>query len=176
MLMIIVLSTFPAFAMEHSFCLGAHYFYALEDIKSEWDNTSVGDAFHRDGLAISVGYLVKPNEHFGLLFELQDFPSGYYDAKNAYSPRILFLLGQSFYVGGGVAWNHVSWENATHDLHDSSAWSDTYYLLRAGLEIPLIVEDLKLGINADYDFNQWNDVSGFDSDTLTFGAYLKVTL
>ncbi len=162
-------------ASEHAFGIGAHYFYSLDDIREDLED-EFGDSFHRDGLALTVSYRFKPNDHFGIAFEVQAYPDGYYDAESAYSPRLMMFLGKSLYIGGGVAVNYVDWEDDLDFLHDTDDWSDPYYLLRAGLEFPFIVDDLKLYIDASYEFNEWNEVEEFDSDTITFGAGIRFSL
>jgi len=165
----------PVFAGDHTFGVGVHYFYTLDDISPEWDDV-FGDSFHRDGLAINFSYRYKFNPHVGILAEIQTYPDGYIDASSVVSPRVLVVLGQGFYVGGGIGWNNVDWEEATQDMHSSNDWTDSYFLLRAGFEFPIINQNLFLDFNANYEFNQWNEVQEFDSDILTFGAAIKITL
>lgn len=172
---IICLIPVAANAGEHTFGVGLHYFYTLDDISSELED-ALGDAFHEDGLAINFSYRYKFNQHFGVIAEVQTYPDGYLDAESSISPRILAVLGQTFYVGAGIGWHNVDWEDATEDFHDSDEWSDTFYMLRAGIEFPLLTEHLFLDINANYEFNEWNDVEEFDSDIITFGAAVKFTI
>ncbi|MBN1296577.1 outer membrane beta-barrel protein [bacterium] len=162
-------------AVDHTFGVGFHYFYTLDDISSEVDD-ALGDAFHKDGLAINFSYRFKFNDHFGIIAEVQTYPDGYLDAESSISPRILATLGQTFYIAGGVGWHRVEWENLTEDLHDADEWTDSFYLLRAGIEFPLLTQHLFLDINANYEFNEWNDIDEFDSDIVTFGAAVKFTL
>ena len=164
-----------AYAGDHTFGVGFHYFYTLDDINEDLDEL-LGDAFHEDGLAINFSYRYKFNDHFGVLAEVQTYPDGFLDAETSFSPRLLVLLGQTFYVGGGIGWNSVDWEEVTEDLHDDDNWTDSFYMLRAGIEFPLFTEHLFLDINANYEFNEWNDVEEFDSDIITFGAAIKFTL
>ncbi|MCD4655065.1 porin family protein [bacterium] len=164
-----------AFAGDHTFGVGFHYFYTLDEISDEMKDV-MGDAFHKDGLAINFSYRYKFNPHFGIQAEVQTYPDGYFDAESTISPRVIFLLGQSFYVGAGVGWNHIDWEDATEDFHDSDDWTDEFYMLRVGVEFPILTEHLFLDINVNYEFNKWNEVEEFDSDILTFGAGIKFTL
>jgi opacity protein-like surface antigen len=163
------------YAVEHSLGIGVHYFYTLQDIKNDFNEEFGGD-FHRDGIACNVSYRFKPNPHFGLLLELQDYPNGYYAAKSAYSPRVLVLLGKSLYIGAGAAWNHLDWENDVDPSLTQDNWSNTYYLLRAGFDWPFIVEDLKIELSTTYEFNNWSEIKDIDTDLLTFGAGLRVIL
>ncbi len=168
-LSLILFPTTSLLAGEHSLGLGVHYFYTLDDMDNDW-----GDSFHENGLGLNGSYKYKPIDHFGFQFELQAFPDGYYDAEIAVSPRILAILGRSFYIGAGIAWNYLAWEATTEALHQDKNWSDAYYILRAGFEIPIIVPDLRLDIKTDYELNEWNEVEDFDSDALTFGVGLRM--
>jgi len=172
-LFIMSIGAMTASAGEHAFGVGFHYFYTLDEISDELDD-SIGDSFHKDGLGINVSYRYKFNPRFGFLAEVQTYPDGYLDAKSVISPRILAVLGQSIYAGIGIGWNNVKWENATEDFHDSDNWTDSFYILRLGLEFPILVEHLRLDINGNYEFNEWNDVEEFDSDIITFGAGLRI--
>jgi len=164
-----------AMAGDHTFGLGFHYFYTIDEIDDDLSN-SLGDAFHEDGLAINFSYRYKWNSHFGVLAEVQTYPDGYLDAETSLSPRLLLVIGQGFFIGAGIGWNNVDWEDATEHVHDSDEWTDAFYMIRAGVEFPLLTEYLFLEINANYEFNEWNDVDQFDSDIITFGAAIKFTL
>ncbi|MBN1878734.1 outer membrane beta-barrel protein [bacterium] len=174
-LTVLLLVPHPALAGDHTFSLGVHYFYTIDQISAELED-DLGDSFHEEGLGYNFGYRYKFNPRFGLLAEAQLYPDGYLDADSVFSPRILAVLGRSLYIGIGVGWNSVEWENLTHDLHKSDNWTDSFYLLRLGLEFPILVEHLHLDINANYEFNNWNDVEEFDSDIITFGAGIKITI
>ena len=162
-------------AGDHTFGIGYHYFYTLDNIRDDIED-SFGDVFHEDGTAINFSYRYKWNTHAGILAEVQTYPDGFLDAESSISPRLLFVLGQSFYIGGGIGWNNVDWEETTESLHDSDEWTDSFFMLRVGVEFPLLTDHLFLEINANYEFNQWNDVDAFDSDIITFGAAVKFTL
>jgi len=165
----------PAIAGTHSLGVGFHYFYALDDIRSDLED-DFRNAYHRDGIAINASYKYKPNKVWGLICELQTFPDGYYDAEDAISPRLLVVIGDFIYAGGGVAWNYTSWSDLTEDFHESEHWSDPYFLIRGGLNLPFILPKMKLDINASYEFNEWNDLDYFNSDTITFGATLRISV
>lgn len=162
-------------AGDHTFGIGFHYFYTLDDIEGHVKD-ELGDAYHDDGTAINFSYRYKWNDHVGILAEVQTYPDGYLDAEDMISPRLLLVLGQSFYIGGGVGWNKVDWEEVTDDFHNDDEWTDSFYMIRAGIEFSIFTEHLFLDINANYEFNEWNDIDDFDSDIMTFGAGLKFTL
>lgn len=171
---ILALTSAPVWAGEHTVIFGAHYFYTLDEISADLDD-SIKDSWHDDGIGYNFGYRYKFNPTVGLLAEVQLYPNGYNDAESVISPRILAVFGRSIYAGLGIGWHNVEWEDVTDDLHESSDWSDSFYLLRLGLEFPIIVEHLRLDINGNYEFNDWNDVEEFQSDIITFGAGLKVS-
>ncbi|MBN1354840.1 hypothetical protein JXA40_01075 [bacterium] len=159
----------------HSLGLGLHYFYALGDIEDDLDG-DIEDAFHRDGFAFNASYRYKPNRLFGYQIEIQALPSGYYDAEEAFSPRAFILLGHIVYAGVGVGWNYVTWESETASLHDYTDWSDPFFLIRGGLDLPFLLPRLRLDLNASYEVNQWNDIDYFDSDAITFGIGARINL
>ncbi len=175
---IVIGLTSTGLAAEHSLSFGFQYFYALEDIRDDFSSGSddSDDYYHRDGLGMAAGYRINPNNYLGFLMEVQAYTSGYYDAKRSISPRVLVILGQKIFVGAGVAVNYLAWEDSTEGLHDSGNWSDPYFFLRGGVEIPIILDSLRLGLHANYELNNWNDVNEFNSDTLTFGAYVRVII
>jgi opacity protein-like surface antigen len=171
----LLLSSISIQAGEHSIGAGFHYFYTLDDISNEFDD-SIVTAFKRDGVGINFSYRYKFNRYVGVLAELQLYPNGHLDAKTVVSPRLFALLGKSVYGGIGVGWNNVQWRDETNELHVSGNWTDPFYMLRGGIEFPLLMGRFILDVNANYDFNYWNDVQAFDSDILTFGAGLKIVL
>lgn len=175
--LLVFLTFFPCAskAADHAFGAGFHYFYTLKDISDDLSE-SISSAFKRDGLGVNFSYCYKPNKRFGLLGELQFYPDGYLDAKTVISPRFMVLLGQSIYGGIGIGWNNVKWRDQTKNLHVSGDWTDPFYMLRAGLEFPIFVEQLRLDLHANYEFNYWNDVKEFDSDILTFGVGVKIII
>lgn len=165
----------PVFSSEHSLGIGGHYFKTLEEISDDL-NDDYADAFHKDGIGLNLSYKYKPSIIYGFLCELQFFPDGYYFSESAISSRILFLMGSTVYVGAGIAWNYLSTEPAFEDLGGNSGeWTDAYYLVRAGFELP-IVPRLKLDINANYELNQWSDLEDFDSDYISLGAGIRIVL
>jgi opacity protein-like surface antigen len=173
----LILILFPVMtaAGTHSFSFGAHYFYSLDDIRSDIDD-DIKDAYHRDGVGFNAAYRYKPNKILGIMLEVQSVPDGFYDAENVISPRLLFLLGHILYAGAGIGTNYVSWENNTEFLHNDDNWSDPYFMLRGGLDLPFLIPRLRLDLNLSYEFNEWNDVNYFDSDAITFGAGLRINL
>ncbi len=173
---ILVLFMLPAHvcAGEHTLFFGVHYFYTLDQINDDLDD-SLGDSFHEDGLGYNFGYRYKFTPYFGLLAEIQTYPNGYVDAESVISPRILAVFGQTIYAGIGVGWHNVEWEDVTDDLHESKNWTESFYTLRLGLEFPIFVDHLRLDLNGNYDFNEWNDVEEFDSDIITFSTGLKLS-
>lgn len=169
------LSLYTAQAGEHAFGVGFHYFYTLDDISQDFDE-SITSVFKRDGLGINFSYRYKFNSFAGILAEIQMYPNGHLDAKSVVSPRVFALLGRRIYGGVGIGWNNVQWRDETKDLHVSGNWTDPFYMLRAGMEFPLLMGRLVVDMNANYEFNFWNDVKEFDSDILTFGAGLRIVL
>jgi opacity protein-like surface antigen len=167
--------TMPVLAAEHSLGFGGHYFRTMDEISDDLED-DYADAFHKDGIGFNISYRYKPSSMFGMQLELQVFPDGYYFAKNAYSPRILFVIGSTLYLGAGVAWNYLTMEDSFNDIVEDGEWTDSYYLIRAGVELPIFAPQLKFDLNANYELNEWSELDEYNSDYLSFGIGLRILL
>ena len=83
----------------------------------------------------------------------------------AVSPQVYVLAGRGIYGGLGVG--------VTYSDFAKGSWSDPYYIAKAGVDF-LLLPKIHLDINADYRFLKWEDVDNYDSDTITFGATVRV--
>jgi hypothetical protein len=83
----------------------------------------------------------------------------------AVSPQVYILAGRGIYGGLGVG--------ATYSDFANGSWSDPYYIAKAGFDL-LLLPKIHLDINADYRFLEWEDLDNYDSDTITFGATVRV--
>ena len=153
----------------HSIFFGAHYFRTLGEIKEEPN-------FDKDGYGINFGYQLGLSSIFSVQAVVQTYPSGFYDAENAWSLEGYAIIGRGIYAGVGILTYKLKWKKEYKDYHEEEGWSNLNYALKAGFELPLVLDVVYIDVNAKYLFNNWQDVKEFDEDTLTFGASVKVVL
>ena len=148
-------------AARHSLGIGAHYFRSLEEIKAE-------DDFDEDGLGLNLSYRYRMARLLALQGELQFFPDGIFFAEDAYGFKGFLLLGNVIYAALGIGTNRVEWPNGDKE------WTDTEYLLRAGVELPIVPDVFTIDMNANYILADWRDIDDlddeFDEDYMSFGA------
>jgi len=86
--------------------------------------------------------------------------------ESAWEPAAWALVGGLIYGGGGIGWQH-----------SNSEWSDPFYALRGGVDLPL--GGLELDAYATWRFQSSDDfenLTGEDLDSLTFAALLRFML
>lgn len=157
------LAAVPAAAGEHRLGLGAHYWQTVDELED--DNFSFAD---EDGFAWVGSYQFVPAGLFKLEFDLEYFPDGFGGAEeSAWSPQIYVVVGSRIYVavGTGVVYS---------DGYEDDV-SDPFYAARAGFEFAILPRT-SLDIHGNYRFNDWNEIEQADTDTITLGALLRVTL
>jgi len=85
------------------------------------------------------------------------------------TPQLYVLFGRAFYAGVGVASNYT---NA-----GDGDFSDPFFIGKVGVDL-LLLPKIHLDINADYRFNEFDELYEYDYDTetITLGATLRITL
>ncbi|MCL4838660.1 MAG: hypothetical protein KJ058_11925 [Thermoanaerobaculia bacterium] len=152
-----------AAAGEHRLGFGLHYWKTLDEIEG-----SLGDGIDDNGLSQLVSYQYLPGPFLKLEATVEYFPDGFGGAtESAYSPQVFVIVGRGLYAGVGVG--------ITRSSSFEDDWSDPFYGARVGYELPLLPR-LDLDLNANYRFDSWSELEGYDSDVLTFGAVLRFTL
>ena len=143
---------------ETSLNLGARYFQTIDSLQKP---------FEEKGLAPTLGL------RFGLapLLSLQVdgvfYPENYAGSlKDVISPQAFVLVGSGIYAGVGVG-----------TLISDGEFSDSpFFIVRAGLDIA-IFPALRLDINANYEFAEWEGINeldeNVDTDTVTLGAAVR---
>jgi len=148
--------------IKHRFGVGAHYWTALDDIDV--------DDVKEDGFAYLVSYQLRPASliKFGIDVEMLPKDFGGSD-KNVYAPQAYVILGNTIYAGLGVGTYYT----------DGDFSKDAFFNIRAGLDLCLL-PFIYLDINANYRFENWDDIKTLDedisSDTITLGAAVRIEL
>jgi hypothetical protein len=158
--MVAVVTDRAAAEIHHRIGLGAHYWVALDDINV----TDVDE----DGLSYYLTYQLCPAGMLKFEFDVEMMPDGYGGSDDdVYAPQAYAILGGGIYAGIGVGTYYT----------DGDFSSDPFFALKAGLDLH-ILPFVHLDINANYRFEDWDDISDvpedISSDTITLGAALRL--
>ncbi len=150
-----VMASQVAFAGTHSLGAGARY------------NVSVGnisDDFDADGLSWLISYQYAPGSLFKIEADLELLPTDLTGLDEMmYYPQAYALLGGFIYGGIGVGKYYC----------DGEFSDDPVYTLRAGLDLGIIPDTLRLDINANYNFTEFDQIGDFDADFITIAALAR---
>lgn len=150
----------PAFAGEHRFGAGVHYWKNIEEISNDLPDVQVDE----DGLTGVLSYQYVA----GLMrFELaaEYFEAGFQGAQDwAVAPQAYVLIGRGIYGGVGVA--------VTYGDFSGSDFSDPYFIAKVGFDM-LLLPKIHLDVNADYRFARWEELDNYDTETITLGATVR---
>ncbi len=151
----------PLAAGEHRLGGGVHYWRSLDQLSNDFPDTAI----HDDGVSEVVSYqYIAGFIRFEAAAEY--FDKGFQGSTaRAVAPQVYILAGRGVYGGVGVG---VTYSDFAH-----GSWSDPFYIAKAGVDF-LLLPKLHLDINADYRFLKWKDIDNYDSDTITFGATVRV--
>ncbi len=138
---------------------GLHYLYALGDIDTNNPDLSK-NAFGIIGSAQFAGPMLKVEGNIEYIFNYLGTD------ESMLEPSAYVLLGGMIYGGAGIG---ISKLNV-----DEASWSDPWYALRGGVNLPLGA--MGLDLYATYRF--WSDddlegLTGDDLDSLTFAGVLR---
>lgn len=137
---------------------GLHYLYALGDIDE--DNPDLNkNAFGIIGSVQFAGPMLKLEGNIEYIFN-------YLGSDLAmWEPSAYVLLGGLIYGGAGIG---------VSKLDEAENWSDPWYALRGGVNLPL--GGMGLDLYATYRFwsdDDLEDLTGDDLDSITFAAVLR---
>jgi hypothetical protein len=140
--------------------LGANYWQAVDSIDE--------DEFDEDGLSYIASLQFNLAEYSKIELGVEWYEAGFGgSAKDIYAPQAFFLLGKGLYVGAGVGGYYT----------DGDFANDPFFAFRAGFDVE-ILPSIYLDINANYRFENWDDLSAddtdVDSDTITLGAAVRL--
>ena len=141
------------------FGVGAHYWTTVKNI-------DVND-IDKNGFS----YLAMYQYHYGWVgieADLEWFQKGFGGTdKDVFQPQAYLILGKVVYAAAGIGGYYS----------DGKLADNPFYAFRAGLDIPLL-PILHLDINANYRFENWDDLStegkSVDTDTVTLGAAARL--
>ena len=141
--------------------IGANYWYSIDEAK---DNS-----FDRDGLGWMVSSRIPLAKFLAIGLEVEQTPDNFmFLDEKLYMPAAYVILGRGVYVGLGAGTYY----------YDSEFYSDVWYALRAGLEVPILTDSLKLDINVNYRVEEWGGIKdagdNIDSNTLMVGAAIRL--
>ncbi len=84
------------------------------------------------------------------------------------TPQLNLLIQDGIWLAGvGVLGSYV-------ETTEDSDWTDVYWQVMLGLELPLPI--FKLDILAYYPFESWSTFGDFDTDDIEFGAFARFEL
>ena len=153
----LTLVAWAATASATSLGAGIHYLHNLGDIK---DDGLENDSFSLIGSIQSSG-MIKFEVDVEYIFDYAGTDEAMVE------PSAWALIGGLVYGGAGIGIGHIDGE-----------WQDhPFYALRAGLNFPL--GGVGLDVFGTYRFQkdeEFNDLTGEDLDSVTFGAILRFGL
>jgi hypothetical protein len=164
-LMLVVLVPAAASAGQHRVGFGYHYWETIDDI----DVTDLDEIDDSGSVPVfSYQYLMNPLFRFEL--DLEYFSDGYGGStEKAYAPAAYILFGRFLYAGVGVG------VTQSDGFPDGDDLSDPWYAGRVGLEI-LLLPRIHLDINANYRADAFKALEDADTDSMTIGASLRLSL
>ena len=160
----LLLASFTFAESAHRLGVGAHYWKTIDDL----DKEGVDD-IDEDGFSYLATYTYKP-ALLGLGLDVEWKDEGFAGSPEAvYEPQAYLILGDALYGAAGIGGYYSDGEFA----------DDPFYAFRAGLDIELL-PSVFLDIHGNYRFETWDslsdDAADIDSDTITFGAALRIGL
>jgi hypothetical protein len=146
--------------VSHRLGVGVHYWKALDDIDV--------DEVDENGLSYYLTYQLRPATLIKFELDVEMLPDGYGGSDDdVFAPQAYVILGGGIYAALGVGTYYT----------DGDFSSDPFFGLRAGLDLHLLPY-IYLDINANYRFEDWDDISDVDedisTDTITLGAAVRV--
>jgi len=123
-------------------------------------------------LSYLLGYEYHENNAFWQLLVgyAPDITTGDEDgtgAKSVVTPQLNLFFADGNWLGGvGILASYIDTEDS-----ESSDWTDVYWQLMLGLQLPLPVLDVEL--MAYYPFEKWSTLSEFEAGDIEFGVQIK---
>ena len=142
----------------HRIGIGVNYWKAIEDLDED---------VNHDGFSYLVSYQYAPVWFVKIGTNLELFPDLANSGKAAWEPELYVTFGGLLYAGVGIGMYYF----------DGDWGSKPFYAFRAGFDIPVLPR-LYLDINANYRFNDWDNLEWSDlgTDTIHLGAAVRFAL
>ncbi|MEO8276065.1 MAG: hypothetical protein ABI639_07580 [Thermoanaerobaculia bacterium] len=154
-------SAAPAVAGEHRLGVGVHYWRSIDQLSDDFPDLNIQD----DGVSEVVSYQYLAG-FIRFEADAEYYDKGFQGSTDwAVSPEVFILAGRGVYGGVGIG--------TTYSDFGHGSWSDPFYIAKAGVDF-LLLPKIHLDVNADYRFLKWKDIDNYDSDTITFGATVRV--
>jgi opacity protein-like surface antigen len=155
-----VLAAAPALAADHRIGLGVHHWQTVDDLADEGF-----EGLDDSGTSGILSYQYMPEGIFSFELDMEYFADGFGGSTEAaWSPQVYLLVGHGLYAGVGAG-----------TVYSDGETSDPFYAAKVGVDFALIPH-LSVDVNANYRFNDWSLIDEVDTDTVTFGAVLRVRL
>lgn len=140
--------------------VGVHYLTTVDDL-------DLGEG-EDDGMSYVFSYQYRPSGLLAFELEVEKLPDDWLGSVDTlYAPKALLLVGSGIYAGAGIGTYYA----------DGKFADDPFYLLRAGLNWPLL-PSLSLDINLNYQFDEYEGIDAIEedvgSDTITLGASARI--
>ncbi len=144
----------------HLLGVGAHYWKTLDNI--DVDNVD------ESGVGWMLTYQYRSGALINFEADLEILPEDYAGAEETvFAPQAFVLIGNDFYGGLGVGTYYT----------DGEFKQDPFFALRVGFNVDLLPA-LTLDINANYRFEDWDDINNLSddisTDTITLGAAVRL--
>ena len=144
---------------KHYLGFGFRYWRAVEDIEL----VDVDE----DGFSWIVTYQMKPAKLIKIEADIEVMSDNYAGSKHdVYAPQGYILLGTGIYAGLGAGFY----------LADGKIEENPFLALRAGIFAELF-PSIFIDFNANYRFDEWNDLNesdeDIDTDTVTLGLAVR---
>jgi len=143
----------------HRIGFGVNYWKTIDNIDQDFDE---------HGFSNIASYQYAPVWFFKIETDLEVFPDLAGSRNPVLAPEVFVTVGGLVYAGAGIGIYY----------HDSNWGSAPFYMLRAGLDFPILPR-LFLDINVNYRFNDWNTLDlneDLDTDTIRLGAAFRFVL
>jgi hypothetical protein len=139
--------------------VGANYWQTIDTIDDE--------DFDEDGLSWIASLQFGLAEYSKIELAVEWYEAGFGGStEDIYAPQAFFILGKGLYAGIGIGGYYT----------DSEFANDPFYAFRAGFDVE-VLPSIYLDINANYRFENWDDISAegseIDTDTVTLGAAVR---
>lgn len=155
-----ILVSVPAFAADHRIGLGVHHWQTVDDLADEGF-----EGLDDSGTSGIVSYQYMPEGVFSFELDLEYFADGFGGStESAISPQAYLLIGHGLYAGVGVG-------NVVSDGESS----DPFYAAKVGFDFSIIPR-VSVDVNANYRFDDWSLIDEAETDTVTFGALLRLRI